>query len=255
MGQEKRFLPAETSEIRVESEGGKRKITGYAAVFNRKSENLGFFEEIIKPGAFKSALDDADVRCLFNHDPNYVLGRTTNGTLRLEENSRGLKFETDLPDTSWAQDLAKTIERGDVNQCSFSFRIAKGGETWTESNDDKPALREITEIAELGDVGPVTFPAYPQTTVQARSALKEAGLDLDSIASVITRAQRGLKMTNSDRDLIDASIMVLQDLLPQEEQDGGDAGTRESGDAARLQSVLTELELLEIKHNRKGDQQ
>lgn len=248
MGIEKRYLPGDASEIRVEGEEGKRKITGYAAVYNRKSENLGYFEEIIRPGAFSEALKNADVRALFNHDPNYVLGRTTNGSLTLEENSKGLKFIAEPPDTQWANDLMKTIERGDVNQCSFSFRVAKGGETWTESNDDKPALREITKIDYLGDVGPVTFPAYPQTTVQARSALKEAGLDLDSLASVITRAQRGLKLTNSDRDLIDASIMVLQDILP--DKDGGDAGTRKSGDAARLQNILIELDVMEIKNKR-----
>ncbi|HHX58957.1 MAG TPA: HK97 family phage prohead protease, partial [Candidatus Moranbacteria bacterium] len=111
---EKRFIPVEDSEIRVEGDDKERKITGYAAVFNRKSENLGGFVEIIRPGAFKEAIKDADVRALFNHDSNYVIGRTTSKTLTLEENQKGLKFEAVPPDAQWARDLLKSIERGDV---------------------------------------------------------------------------------------------------------------------------------------------
>ena len=247
---EKRFLPFEDAEIRVESDDKERKITGYAAVFNRKSEDLGGFVEIIRPGAFKRAISGADVRALFNHDSNYVIGRTTSGTLTLEENQKGLKFTAIPPDTQWARDLLKSIERGDISQCSFSFRVADGGEKWTESKEG-PALREITEFEYIGDVGPVTFPAYPQTSVQARSILTEAGLDFDAITAVIARAQRGLSLTDSDRDLINASIQILQSFLPGE--DGGDASTRKDGDAQRLQNILTELELMEIKHNLRGD--
>ena len=246
---EKRFIPVEDSEIRVEGEGSERKITGYAAVFNRKSENLGGFVEVIRPGAFRNVVKDSDVRALFNHDSNYVIGRTASGTLELEENQRGLKFTATPPDTQWASDLLKSIERGDISQCSFSFRVAKDGESW-EENKTGPALRELTEVEYLGDVGPVTFPAYPQTTVQARSLLEEAGFDFDSLTSLIARAQRGLPINDSDRDLINASIMVLQSYLP-EESDGGEPDTRKDGDAVRLQNILIEMELLEIKHNRK----
>ena len=247
MNLEKRILPEE-AEIRVEGEGEERKITGYAAVFNRKSENLGGFTEIIRPGAFRKAIEGADVRALFNHDSNYVIGRTASGTLTLEENQKGLKFEAIPPDTSWARDLLKSIERGDVNQCSFSFRVAKDGEKWTENNDG-PATRELLELDYVGDVGPVTYPAYPQTSVQTRSLLTEAGFDFDGITSLIARAQRGLPLTDSDRDLINASTQILQSFIPLEE---GDADTQ-NGDAQRLQNILTEMELLEIKFNRRGD--
>lgn len=246
---EKRFIPIEDSEIRVEGEGDERKITGYAAVFNRKSEDLGGFVEIIRPGAFRKAIG-GDVRAMFNHDPNYVIGRTTNSTLALEENQKGLKFTAIPPDTQWARDLLTSIERGDISQCSFSFRVAKDGEKWTE-NKDGPALRELHELEYVGDVGPVTFPAYPQTSVQARSILTEAGFDFDAITALIARAQRGLPITDSDRDLINASIQILQSFLPGE--DGGDASTRKDGDAQRLQNILTELDLVEIKHNLRGD--
>lgn len=245
---EKRYIPVEDSEIRVEGNDKERKITGYAAVFNRKSENLGGFVEIIRPGAFKEAIKDADVRALFNHDSNYVIGRTTSGTLTLEENQKGLKFEAVPPDAQWARDLLKSIERGDVSQCSFSFCVAKDGDKWTEQKTGENAgiyTREITAIEYVGDVGPVTFPAYPQTSVQARSALAEAGFDFNAIAALAARAQRGLPITDSDRDLINASIGILQSYIPEPEP--GEPDTRGNGDAGRLDMLLRELELAEIK--------
>ncbi len=246
---EKRFIPVEDSEIRVAGEGDERKITGYAAVFDRRSEDLGGFIEVIRPGAFKEAIKDADIRALFNHDSNYVIGRTANKTLALEENKKGLKFEAVPPDTQWARDLLTSIERGDISQCSFSFRVAKDGDSWTEVKSGETAgmhIREITAIDYVGDVGPVTFPAYPQTSVQARSILTEAGLDYDGIVSLITRAQRGLTLTDSDRDLINASIQILQSYITEPEP--GDPDTRTDGDAGRLELLLREVELLKIKN-------
>ena len=155
-----------------------------------------------------------------------------------------MRFEAIPPDTQWARDLLTSIERGDVSQCSFSFRVANEGEKWTESKDG-PALREITEFEYIGDVGPVTFPAYPQTSVQARSALTEAGFDFDAIMALAARAQRGLPLTSSDRDLINASIGILQSYIPK--PDLGEPDTRESGDAGRLELLLRELELAEIR--------
>ena len=168
---ELRILDLEATEMRVEKdeEQDQRKIVGYAAVFNRKSKNLGGFVEIIRPGAFRKAIDGADIKALFNHDPNYVLGRTTSGTLTLEENQKGLKFEITPPDTQIIRDLVMApIERGDVSGCSFSFGLSKDGDKWSEQGDSY--LREIIETSVIGDVGPVTSPAYPSTSVNVRSA-------------------------------------------------------------------------------------
>ena len=166
-GRERRSLPLETLEIRQEDEG--RRIVGYAAVFDQLSEPLfGGFREKIAKGAFKKTIREADVRALWNHDPNYVLGRTKSGTLKLREDDRGLAIEIDPPDTQWARDLMTSIERGDVDQMSFGFRVVK--ESW-DRDADGTIIRTLREV-ELFDVSPVTFPAYPQTSVQVRDMLR-----------------------------------------------------------------------------------
>lgn len=143
-------------------------LIGYASVFNREATIGGFFREKIAPGAFKAAVKEDDVRALFNHDPNYVLGRTTAGTLDLSEDETGLRYEVAPPDTQWARDLMVTVQRGDVNQSSFGFTVVR--EEWTNpENRAELPLRTILE-ARLFDVSPVTYPAYEETTAEARSA-------------------------------------------------------------------------------------
>lgn len=157
------------TEIRADQKDGKSSISGYAAVFNTLSEEMGGwfgFRERIMPGAFKRALDEKqDVRALINHDPNKVLGRTSSNTLTLEEDQKGLKFRCDMPNTSYATDLMESIRRGDISQCSFGFVVRK--QTWIE-NKDEPVIREINDL-DLFDVSPVTYPAYTDTTVAARA--------------------------------------------------------------------------------------
>src|SRR5690625_3155533 len=102
-------------EMRMEG-GDSPRIVGYAAKFDRASGDLGGFTEIIRRGAFAKTIQEADVRALWNHDSNYVLGRSKSGTLRLVEDDEGLRIEVDPPDTQWARDLVKSIERGDVDQ-------------------------------------------------------------------------------------------------------------------------------------------
>ena len=151
-------------ELRAEDEGNK--IVGYAAVFNSTTD-LGYFEERIKPGAFGRAIkEQQDVRALWNHDANFVLGRTKSGTLRLTEDNVGLQIEIDPPNTQSARDLVESIRRGDVDQMSFAFIAVK--ESWTERQGLLP-LRELEDL-DLFDVSPVTYPAYEATTVGMRSA-------------------------------------------------------------------------------------
>jgi len=150
------------TELRARTEGGLG-IRGHAAVFNSLSEDLGGFKETIRAGAFSESIKKDDVRSLWNHDPNFVLGRNKSGTLRLEEDGVGLRIENDFPDTTYARDLMKVIERGDVNQMSFGFMKLRDDIRY----EGGLIVRELIE-AQLFDVSPVTFPAYPQTDVSAR---------------------------------------------------------------------------------------
>lgn len=147
-------------------------ITGYAAVFNSKTTIGNWFEEIIEPGAFSRSLsENGDVRALFNHNWDKVLGRTKSGTLRLEEDDRGLKFEIDVPNTSAGRDLAESMDRRDIDQCSFGFWITE--ETWDYSVE--PALRTIHEV-ELYEISVVSIPAYEDTEaslVRSKEMAKE----------------------------------------------------------------------------------
>lgn len=169
---EQRLLPSQQCEVRAiapaDGETGPPKIAGYAAVFNTRSDLIGgmFFEEIAT-GAFDDVLGH-DVRGLFNHDPTYLLGRTASGTLRLTVDERGLAYEIDPPDSQTVRDLVLTpLVRGDMTGSSFTFRIADGGESWREEGGQ--IIRTITRIAELRDVGPVAFPAYPDAKAAQRS--------------------------------------------------------------------------------------
>ncbi len=120
-------------------DGETKQIRGYAAVFNSFSQPLGGFREIIRPGAFKKTLRDADVRALLNHDPNYVLGRKSAKTLELSEDDKGLRYAITPPDTSFANDLMVSIGRGDVTQSSFGFQTVK--DKWTE--EENKLTREL----------------------------------------------------------------------------------------------------------------
>lgn len=144
------------------------KISGHAAVFDQLSEDLGGFRERIAAGAFAKTLQSADVRALFNHDPNFVLGRNKSGTLRLKEDITGLAIEIDPPDTQLAKDLMISMKRGDISQMSFGFRTNL--DKWQKI--DGEWTRTLLEV-ELFDVSPVTYPAYTQTDVAVRS-MKQA---------------------------------------------------------------------------------
>lgn len=201
-------------EVRVEDgETDDPIITGYAAVFEQWSLDLGGFREIIHKGAFSKTLKDgADVRSLFNHDSNIVLGRTTANTLKVEEDEKGLRVEIKPPKTRTVEDLVLTpMRRGDINQMSFGFRTVK--DVW--GKDETGHFRELQE-ARLYEVSPVTFPAYPQTSVQVRSVLEDSGIDYEALADVLVRSHQGLELHEADEELLRSSIAILTGCLPAE---------------------------------------
>jgi phage prohead protease, HK97 family len=161
---EKEELRCNVVEIRSVSEGEKLYLNGYAAKFNTLSEDLGGFRETIRMGAFSNAIKTDDVRALFNHDMNYVLGRNIAGTLELSEDATGLYFVVEVPNCQWARDLHESVKRGDINQCSFAFRVKL--QDWSDKGDI--VIRELIEVS-LIDVSIVTRPAYLDTIAQARS--------------------------------------------------------------------------------------
>jgi HK97 family phage prohead protease len=162
---ERRFLALDGLAVE-QRDDGVRRIVGHAAIFNSLSEDLGGFREKIAPGAFAEAIGRDDVRALWNHDANFVLGRVRAGTLTMREDERGLAVEIDPPDTQWARDLLVSMARGDVTQMSFGFRVERGGQSWEKT--DEGNVRTITR-ASLFDVSPVTYPAYADTDVAVRS--------------------------------------------------------------------------------------
>lgn len=163
---ELRYLTTSLS-IRDATDAKPAGLTGYAAVFNSASEDLGGFREVIQPGAFADALASQDIRALRNHDPAQLMGRTSSGTLRLSQDAGGLAFDLDVPDTSYARDMMTLVKRGDVKGMSFGFNVAKGGDSW--SKRDGMSLRTIYKVKTLGEISVVDSPAYRATSLQIRS--------------------------------------------------------------------------------------
>jgi len=152
-------------EFRSKPELRGNRLGGYAAVFGEVTTLGDGRGERMAPGSLDRALEDSDVRSLYNHSPLHVLGRQKAGTLRLRVDSRGLEYEVDLPDTTYARDLRELVERGDIDGASFAF--IPGLVDYDRSTD----TTTHTEVRELIDVSPVTFPAYSGATTEARSRL------------------------------------------------------------------------------------
>jgi HK97 family phage prohead protease len=149
-------------------------ISGYAAIFNSPTVIAGQFRETIKPGAFKRAIAEAqDVRGLVNHDPSMVLGRTKSGTLRLFEDAKGLRYEIDPPNASYANDLMESLRRGDIDASSFGF-IPKEQQWGKEAG---MATRDILDC-DLFDVSPVTYPAYDSTSASVRTMFPDGEIEV-----------------------------------------------------------------------------
>lgn len=151
-------------------------LRGHAAVFNRLSEDLGGFRELLEPGAFRAALrKQPDAKLLFNHDPNYVLARTASGSLELREDTEGLHvFARVDRRISWVEDLRTSMERGDIDQMSFAFTAPEDGIKWDNVDGDLIRIIRQDGISDLFDVSVVVYPAYPQTSVNMRSLLDHA---------------------------------------------------------------------------------
>ncbi|MBT9167716.1 MAG: hypothetical protein DDT19_01056 [Syntrophomonadaceae bacterium] len=195
-------------EIRVTT-GDAPKITGYAAVFNRLSQDLSGFREVIAEGAFKKTLQEADVRALLEHDPRWILGTTKSGNLCLWEDKKGLHIELDPPNTIAGRDVVESLQRGDLTGMSFGFRTIK--DRWEK--DAGQSVRTLLEVA-LYDVSIVAFPAYPDTSVALRSALA-MGLEIEDTSEPVGTLGHSVNHNaepTAEPSLVDTHRLVKLDL-------------------------------------------
>lgn len=149
-----------------ESQGSDEKyLEGYFIKFNEETNLFDNVYEEVDPQSITNSLKNNDIRCLFNHQTDLVLGRTGNKTLELRADENGLfgKVKINKEDRQ-AMDILARIERGDINACSFGFNILNE-EVVERADSVKFILKEI----DLVEVSPVTFPAYPTTEISARN--------------------------------------------------------------------------------------
>jgi uncharacterized protein len=155
---------------RAAGEGGTgRTVSGYAAIFGSTTSIGGWWNEIIEEGAFDDAISTSDARALFNHKPDHLLARQSSGTLKLSLDNKGLMYEFESPNTGCGNDILEMMNRGDLKESSFAFTVKE--EEWLEEvvDGESTYTRRIKKVDTLYDVSPVTYPAYGDTTVSARS--------------------------------------------------------------------------------------
>lgn len=220
-GREVRRVPASGLELREVN--GNLSLSGWASVTER-AYDMGYYEETIKRGAFAKTLSEKpDVQLLLNHE-GLPLARTLSGTLRLTEDERGLAVDADLnPDDPDVQRLMPKVQRGDIDQMSFAFRVTR--QTWDEDYEN----REIAEVnIDRGDVSVVNQGANPATTFSMRdiavryelpgtaqfaAALAELRAG-DQISDVtMGTLQRVLDLIDASDTNVDKALIVLSDLM------------------------------------------
>ena len=225
-----------TNEFEVREDGDGMTLSGYAAKFNEPSEPLPFIERI-KPGAFKRSINSRnDIKLLWNHNTDMVLGSTRAGTLTLKEDEVGLRVTALLPDTSFGRDAKVSISRGDVTGFSFGFTVTAGGDSW--SSDGSERTLKSVRLMEVSTG--VAFPAYPSTngTAQVRGLDKVAernNIDADALADALLKIEDGQTISGDEAAMLSR---VINDLSPDEEV------TQPIGDLGMLALKKKKLDLL-----------
>jgi uncharacterized protein len=201
---ERRCLPK--AEARIDG-GDSPKITGYAAIFDTWADIGGWFKESIRKGAFTKTIRESDVRALWNHNADYVLGRNKAGTLRLWEDSHGLGYEIKPPNTTWANDLIESMRREDISQSSFGFIVNKQE---MDYDKDERVLVDVT----LFDVSPVCYPAYPTTSAQVRSAFQHKKTSPPPDRPKWEELDRIINKLKSEEELTEEELRTINTHIP-----------------------------------------
>jgi HK97 family phage prohead protease len=222
------------AQFEIRADGDKLTFSGYAAVFNSDSEPLPFTERIA-PGAFKRTLQARnDVKLLWNHDSGEVLASTRSGTMRLFEDSKGLRVEADLAPTTRGKDLSILMQRGDVNKMSFGFNVQS--DSWSPDGN----IRTL-ESVRLIEVSVVTFPAYTSSVAQVRSI---GDVEVDKLSDALLALETEDALTPDQADL-------LQNVIKQMTK--GDVGSVEPVEVvAEVAPEVNLLVLKQLKHTLEG---
>jgi uncharacterized protein len=224
---ELRYIPFDEFELREDEDGPH--LIGYASIFNVEAVIFGLWREMVAPGAFKKTIKENDIRALWNHNTDKVLGRNKASTLVLREDEKGLKVDITPPDTQAGRDAVTSIKRGDVSQMSIMFERIKQEWFYPEDKKELP-LRTMKEM-KLYEVSPVTFPAFEQTSISARSGLLLPDGDIDPLEEarrLLRCAERGFELSKEQREIIRAAVELYQPYLLEPEFSGDDNHSEES---------------------------
>jgi uncharacterized protein len=195
-------LRVNSTDIEVRAEGDGMTFTGYASVFNSPSEDLGGFIEYVAPGAFKRSLQSRnEVKLLWNHDSGEPLASLRGGTMQLVEDSRGLKVTAQLPNTTRGRDIAELLRTKVIDSMSFGFNVIR--DSW--SSDGKTRTLESVRLFE---VSVVSFPAYPSTVAQVRSA--QPTINPDELADALLKLESGEELDDKSASLITDVVSKLK---------------------------------------------
>ena len=181
----------------IEKRGGElqievsdRLVSGYAVIFDTWSNDLGFYEKILKGAITEDTIKRSDVICKLNHDDQKVLARSKygEGSLILEVDEKGLKYTFEAPRTQYGDELLEYLRRGDITGSSFAFTIEEDefSYQWPFDKDADPVLcREVIKVDKLFDVSPVFLPAYEKTSVANKRKLEEVELKSNEINQIM----------------------------------------------------------------------
>jgi len=183
--------------LEVREEGEQPKISGYGIVYGQRTQIWEDLWEVIMPGAASHILNNSpDIRCAFNHSSDHIFGRTRSGTLELEEDEFGVRYTATPPDAQWCRDVMESIRRGDIDGSSFTFGVEPQHEQVTKQ-DDGTFLRQIFRLDVIGEMGPVSYPAYQGTSAHVRSAKEE----YDSVTEALRAQEDSVKIAARQRAL------------------------------------------------------
>jgi hypothetical protein len=198
------------AEMRAVKSEGKYILSGYAAIFNTWGSEVYGFREKIAPGAFGSSIGADDIRSLFNHDANWILGRNKANTLTMREDTKGLWMEVMVnPDDPNAMSIFSKVQRGDVSGQSFSFKTKNDSWVYPEAADALPE-RTLLEV-KLFDVGPVTYPFYEMTDVGAAMRSMELNRPKKDLTGAISSGEEkspsNIVTPSGDVGFVQAAVM------------------------------------------------